>query len=135
MRDVRWEMAASVVQHSNMVSWAGTGTLWKWSYTHNESSPDSSARVATSTAFAHLARGSSMETSSIFQPWGMNTPKARSCDGIVVSPPHSLAHRRFPDALEKAEEYDSWCQELARVLVPRRGGTHAASLGSLGGCR
>lgn len=31
MRDVRWEIAASVVQHSNIASWAGTGTLWKWS--------------------------------------------------------------------------------------------------------
>ena len=31
MRSVRWERAARVVQHSNMVSWAGTGTLWKWS--------------------------------------------------------------------------------------------------------
>ncbi len=31
IRSVRWEMAASVVQHSNMVSCAGTGTLWKWS--------------------------------------------------------------------------------------------------------
>ena len=31
MRDVRWLMAAIVVQHSNIASWAGTGTLWKWS--------------------------------------------------------------------------------------------------------
>jgi hypothetical protein len=31
MRDVRWLIAASVVQHSNTVSWAGRGTLWKWS--------------------------------------------------------------------------------------------------------
>ena len=31
IRLVRWLMAASVVQHSNIVSWAGTGTLWKWS--------------------------------------------------------------------------------------------------------
>ena len=31
MRLVRWLMAASVVQHSNIVSCAGTGTLWKWS--------------------------------------------------------------------------------------------------------
>ena len=34
---VRCEIAASVIQHSNIVSWAGTGTLWKWSYTHSES--------------------------------------------------------------------------------------------------
>ena len=31
IRDVRWLIAASVVQHSNIVSCAGTGTLWKWS--------------------------------------------------------------------------------------------------------
>jgi len=31
MRLVRWLMAASVVHASNIVSWAGTGTLWKWS--------------------------------------------------------------------------------------------------------
>ena len=31
MRDVRWLIAAIVVQHSNIVSCAGTGTLWKWS--------------------------------------------------------------------------------------------------------
>jgi hypothetical protein len=31
MRDVRWLIAARVVQHSNIVSCAGTGTLWKWS--------------------------------------------------------------------------------------------------------
>ena len=31
MRLVTWLIAAIVVQHSNIVSWAGTGTLWKWS--------------------------------------------------------------------------------------------------------
>ena len=31
MRVVRWLIAASVVQHSNIVSCAGSGTLWKWS--------------------------------------------------------------------------------------------------------
>ena len=30
-RLVRWLMAAIVVQHSNTASWAGRGTLWKWS--------------------------------------------------------------------------------------------------------
>ncbi len=80
MRLVTWLIAASVVQHSNIVSCAGTGTLWKWSYTQSESRPSSSASLATSTAFAHFACGSSMEASSIFQPWGTNTPKVRSCD-------------------------------------------------------
>ncbi len=37
MREVRWLIAATVVQHSNIVSWAGTGTLWKWSYHQSES--------------------------------------------------------------------------------------------------
>jgi hypothetical protein len=37
MREVRWEMAARVVQHSNIVSCAGRGTLWKWSNTQSES--------------------------------------------------------------------------------------------------
>ncbi|CAB4592888.1 unannotated protein [freshwater metagenome] len=37
MRDVRWLMAAMVLQHSNTVSCAGRGTLWKWSYTQMES--------------------------------------------------------------------------------------------------
>ncbi len=86
MRDVRWLMAASVVQHSNIASWAGTGTLWKWSYTHSESNPSSSASCAISTAFAHLACGSAIEANSIFQPWGTNTPNVRSCDAIVGSP-------------------------------------------------
>ena len=31
MRLVRWLIAAIVVQHSNTASWAGRGTLWKWS--------------------------------------------------------------------------------------------------------
>ena len=34
---MRWLIAAIVVQHSNTASWAGTGTLWKWSYTQSES--------------------------------------------------------------------------------------------------
>ena len=31
MRLVCWLIAANVVHASNIVSWAGTGTLWKWS--------------------------------------------------------------------------------------------------------
>ncbi len=30
-RLVRWLIAAITVQHSNIASCAGTGTLWKWS--------------------------------------------------------------------------------------------------------
>src|SRR5437764_14596685 len=84
MREVRWLMAAIVVQHSNIVSWAGTGTLWKWSYTHSESKPSSSASWAISTALAHLACGSSIETNSIFQPWGTKTPNVRSWDAMAA---------------------------------------------------
>src|SRR5947208_14691174 len=97
MRDVRWLMAAIVVQHSNIASCAGTGTLWKWSYTHNESRPSSSASCAISTAFAHLACGSSIDDSSIFQPWGTNTPNVRSWD--VMAP--IVSKRRDPGRLTR----------------------------------
>ncbi len=78
IRFVRWLMAAITVQHSNTASWAGRGTLWKWSYTQIESYPSSSARTAISSDFAHFAVGSSIDASSIFQPWGMNAPKITS---------------------------------------------------------
>ena len=78
MRLVRWLIAAIVVQHSKTASWAGRGTLWKWSYTQIESKPSSSARTAISTALIHFASAPSIPTSSIFQPWGMNTPNTMS---------------------------------------------------------
>src|SRR5688572_28270953 len=87
MREVTWLMAAIVVHASNIASWAGRGTLWKWSYTHSESKPSSSASRVTSTAFAHFACGSSMEASSIFQPWGTKTPKVRSSEAMRPSFP------------------------------------------------
>jgi hypothetical protein len=34
---VSWLTAAIVVQHSKTASWAGRGTLWKWSYNQIES--------------------------------------------------------------------------------------------------
>ena len=72
---VSWLIAATVVQHSNTASWAGRGTLWKWSYTQIESKPSCSASVAISTALAHFAAPPSIDASSIFHPCGTNTPK------------------------------------------------------------
>src|SRR6476469_8633080 len=99
-RDVRWLIAASVVQHSNIVSCAGSGTLWKWSYAQIESYPSVSASSATSIAFAHFACGSGMDASSIFQPWGTNTPNSNGCDAISGTLP-----MRVPDRLvHRADE-------------------------------
>ena len=64
---------------SDQASWVasslGTGTVWKWSYTHTlvQSSLES-ARRASPAMTPQCCRGS-IPTRSIRQPWGMNSPK------------------------------------------------------------
>ena len=49
--------AASTENDSNVISSVGSGTVWKWSKTHSDSKPSSSACRASSTVRAHASAG------------------------------------------------------------------------------
>ena len=82
---VSWLIAATVVQHSNTASWAGRGTLWKWSYTQIESKPSCSATRGDLDGLRPFRRAPSIDASSIFQPCGMNTPKCMDVDRSLTT--------------------------------------------------
>src|SRR6267142_5720274 len=62
-----------VENDSNVISSVGSGTVVKWSKTHSDSKPSSSAWRASSTVRTQ-ARAGSQPAYSRFQPWGMRTP-------------------------------------------------------------
>jgi hypothetical protein len=66
-RSVTIASADSVENDSNVISSVGSGTVVKWSKTHSDSKPSSSACRARSTVRAHASAGS-QPSYSPFQP-------------------------------------------------------------------
>ena len=72
-RRVSAASAESDVKGSKTISWAGTGTVWKWSYSQTESNPRRSACWATATVRAQAASGRQPRY-SMNQPCGTTSP-------------------------------------------------------------
>ena len=76
-RLVAWRSAPATVQHSNTESCVSTlGTVMRWSETHTESRPRSSASRARPSTCVHWAVGSPSGASSPRQPSGTITPNS-----------------------------------------------------------
>ena len=71
---MRWLIAAIVVQHSNTASCAGPGHVVEVVVDPDRVVAELLGERAISTALSHFAAAPSIDASSIFQPWGMNTP-------------------------------------------------------------
>ena len=87
-------MAVSVVNDSKVISSIGSGTVWKWSKTHSDSKPSSSASRASSSVRAQAAAGS-QPLYSYFQPCGISTPTFMTASNTTANTTPST--RRIDD--------------------------------------
>ena len=86
------------VQHSKTLLIVGSGTVWKWSYTHTESHGPASAALATAVMASYCWIGSAISTRSIFQPCGTNTPKRTLIPATYLILVGGTSRRRGPTA-------------------------------------
>src|SRR5262245_30385602 len=77
-RSVTIASALNVENDSNVISSVGSGTVVKWSKTHADSNPSSSACFARSTVRAQASAGP-QPSYSPFQPWGISSPTCTAC--------------------------------------------------------
>src|SRR5947207_15690810 len=97
-----------MLQHSNVVSSTGLGTVWKWSKTQMESQPPLSAWRATLVIASYFSTGSRISTKSIVQPWGTNTPNLTAVpEGTLMSLPPPASRPFDPFELKTTQQHPS----------------------------